>query len=344
MKKSIKYTVLIFNLFFYLCTTRVYAAENDIKINDNSMNNQYIKLAVELNEKESEYCRFYLESIKGNLDSEQDDDKKLLYNNFYSSYTTINIDGVKHIYGQGKTIQKPIYDEKTKSNISIQSFGDIEVKQSLKFVEGFTENHEDMLEINYSIKNNGKKDSKVALRVMLDLSLGNDDKCILNLNNEEFISEKETNIKDLSSWSVRSSKEDNIIAYGKINDKNNYNKIQFANWGKLYDTPWEYSVKSSEIYEDSAVAMVWNEVNLKVNEEKACSTLYGVKNTLIVKEEGSNETDNDENKGSNIQEKESNTKTGDSNKLAILSIISLISLIIIILLICKKGGYKLNDK
>ncbi|SHH48948.1 hypothetical protein SAMN02745196_00539 [Clostridium collagenovorans DSM 3089] len=344
MKKSIKYTVLIFNLFFYLCATRVYATENDIKINDNIMNNQYIKLAVELNEKESEYCRFYLESLKGNLDSEKDDDKKLLYNNFYSSYTTINIDGVKHIYGQGKTIQKPIYDEKTKSNISIQSFGDIEVKQILKFVEGFTENHEDMLEINYSIKNKGKKDSKVSLRVMLDLALGNDDKCILNVNNEEFIEEKEVNIKDLSSWSVRSSNEEDIIAYGKIDDKNNYNKIQFANWGRLYDTPWEYSIKSSEVYDDSAVAMVWNEVNLKVNEEKSCSTLYGVKNTLIVKEDEKNNNNNVVDENSNVKENESDTKTGDSNKLVILSILSLISLIIIILLIRKKGGYKLNDK
>ncbi len=93
--------------------------------------------------------------------NEESNDKKLTYSNFYSSYTTININGADYIYGEGEEIQKPVFDKETKSSISTQKFGDIEVTQFLRFVNGFTDKYNDMVEISYEIKNTSKEKADV---------------------------------------------------------------------------------------------------------------------------------------------------------------------------------------
>lgn len=137
----------------------VYVAENSVSINEESMYNDYLNICVENDSSQSEYCRFVIRTKEGSLST--NNDKKLTYSNFYSSYTTININGADYIYGEGEEIQKPVFDKETKSSISTQKFGDIEVTQFLRFVNGFTDKYNDMVEISYEIKNTSKEKADV---------------------------------------------------------------------------------------------------------------------------------------------------------------------------------------
>ena len=76
----------------------VYAAENNVSINEESMYNDYLNIFVENDSSQSEYCRFVIRTKEGSLSTNNDNDKKLTYSNFYSSYTTININGADYIW------------------------------------------------------------------------------------------------------------------------------------------------------------------------------------------------------------------------------------------------------
>jgi len=297
----------------------VYAAENNVSINEESMYNDYLNICVENDSSQSEYCRFVIRTKEGSLSTNNDNDKKLTYSNFYSSYTTININGEDYIYGEGEEIQKPVFDKETKSSISIQKFGDIEITQFLRFVNGFTDKYNDMVEISYEIKNTGKEEANVGIRVMIDAMPGDDDKGTIKVNSSEY--EKEFELKDedvTKEWSVFSNNDNEIEAYGKASSNTDVipNKIQFANWNNLYDNRWDYFVNYDEANEDSAIAIVWNDVNIESGEKKILSTCYGVRNVdETPKEEENNNKEEDNKQEDNKQDdnKQENNKQ-ENNK------------------------------
>ena len=127
---------------------------------------------------------------------------------------------------------------------------------------------------------------------MIDAMLGNDDKGIINVNSLNSENEFEIKEKDvLNSWSIFSDNKE-IEAYGKPSDNTDVvpSKIQFANWDNLYDNRWDYSINYNEENEDSAIGIVWDDVDIARGEKKLFSTCYGVKNI----DETSN--DNEDNK------------------------------------------------
>ena len=298
----------------------VYAAENNVSINEESMYNDYLNICVENDSSQSEYCRFVIRTKEGSLSTNNDNDKKLTYSNFYSSYTTININGADYIYGEGEEIQKPVFDKETKSSISIQKFGDIEITQFLRFVNGFTDKYNDMVEISYEIKNTSKEEANVGIRVMIDAMPGDDDKGTIKVNSSEY--EKEFELKDedvTKEWSVFSNNDNEIEAYGKASSNTDVipNKIQFANWNNLYDNRWDYSVNYDEANEDSAIAIVWNDVNIESGEKKILSTCYGVRNVdETPKDDENNNKEEDNKQEDNKQEnnKEENNKGNENLK------------------------------
>lgn len=298
----------------------VYAAENSVSINEESMYNDYLNICVENDSSQSEYCRFVIRTKEGSLSTNNDNDKKLTYSNFYSSYTTININGADYIYGEGEEIQEPVFDKETKSSISTQKFGDIEITQFLRFVNGFTDKYNDMVEISYEIKNTGKEEANVGIRVMIDAMPGDDDKGTIKVNSSEY--EKEFELKDedvTKEWSVFSNNDNEIEAYGKASSNTDVipNKIQFANWNNLYDNRWDYSVNYDEANEDSVIAIVWNDVNIESGEKKILSTCYGVRNVdETPKDDENNNKEEDNKQEDNKQEnnKEENNKGNENLK------------------------------
>ena len=291
-----------------------FATENDVTITENTMYNDYLNLSVEKDNNEGEYCRFVVKTNEGSLSTKNDNEKKIMYNNFYSSYTTININGVNYIYGEGEEIQKPVFDKETKSSISIQKFGDVEITQFLRFVNGFTDKYKDMVEISYEVNNTSKENLHIGIRVMIDAMLGNDDKGIINVNSLNSENEFEIKEKDvLNSWSISSDNKE-IEAYGKSSDNTDVvpSKIQFANWDNLYDNRWDYSINYNEENEDSAIGIVWDDVDIARGEKRLFSTCYGVKN--IDETPSDNEDNKQEDSSKQEDNKQKDNKQEDGSK------------------------------
>ncbi|MGM9977517.1 MAG: hypothetical protein ACI33J_01840 [Clostridium sp.] len=315
MKKKKAMLITTAVLVAQVMSIPVYAAENNVSINEESMYNDYLNICVENDSSQSEYCRFVIRTKEGSLSTNNDNDKKLTYSNFYSSYTTININGADYIYGEGEEIQEPVFDKETKSSISTQKFGDIEITQFLRFVNGFTDKYNDMAEISYEIKNTGKEEANVGIRVMIDAMPGDDDKGTIKVNSSEYEKEFELKNEDVTKeWSVFSNNDNEIEAYGKASSNTEVipSKIQFANWNNLYDNRWDYSVNYDEANEDSAIAIVWNDVNIESGEKKILSTCYGVRNVDETPKEEENNNKEDSNKEEN--NKEENNKQEDNKQ------------------------------
>ena len=307
MKKKKAMLITTAVLAAQVMSVPVYAAENSVSINEESMYNDYLNICVENDSSQSEYCRFVIRTKEGSLSTNNDNDKKLTYSNFYSSYTTININGADYIYGEGEEIQEPVFDKETKSSISTQKFGDIEITQFLRFVNGFTDKYNDMVEISYEIKNTGKEEADVGIRVMIDAMPGDDDKGTIKVNSSEYEKEFELKNEDVTKeWSVFSNNDNEIEAYGKASSNTEIipSKIQFANWNNLYDNRWDYSINYDEANEDSAIAIVWNEVNIESGEKKILSTCYGVRNVDETPKEEENNNKEDSNKEENNKQED----------------------------------------
>ena len=378
MKKKKAMLITTAVLAAQVMSVPVYAAENSVSINEESMYNDYLNICVENDSSQSEYCRFVIRTKEGSLSTNNDNDKKLTYSNFYSSYTTININGADYIYGEGEEIQEPVFDKETKSSISTQKFGDIEITQFLRFVNGFTDKYNDMVEISYEIKNTGKEEADVGIRVMIDAMPGDDDKGTIKVNSSEYEKEFELKNEDVTKeWSVFSNNDNEIEAYGKASSNTEIipSKIQFANWNNLYDNRWDYSVNYDEANEDSAIAIVWNDVNIESGDKKILSTCYGVRNVDETpkddennnKEEDNKQEDNkqddnkqDDNKQENnkqennkgnenlkdvieqAKENANNAKTSDNNSIYFWLICSVTALALIIGTVLFKNKKKKN--
>lgn len=267
-------------------------AVSAVNKDESVMQNDYLTLYV--GQEEYNLGRFQLSTGKGDLDNKLDDGKNLMYENFYSSFTTVVINGASFRFGEGKTVSDPYYDSKTDSYITVQRFGDVEVKQTLSFADGMKTGHDDMLLITYSVKNTGEADVLFGLRIMLDSELDKDDKCTLTVDDEYLNFEKEFKDTIPVMWSVVNESK-TVTAYGKILTEPD--RIDFADWASLYDKKWNYTVDSSKDITDSAAALIWDNSTIAGGAIKEFSVYYGVKN-----------------KSEKDDPSEESSKTGESSK------------------------------
>lgn len=344
MKRGNCFIVIVF-LCSFLFNSNVVTIANEKE--DNVLSNDYIVVNLEDEKESTEYLRFKVLTEKGSVNTNEDDNKKLTYNNFASSYTTININEKSYIFGQGDTIEEPKYNEKTSSIKCSQKFGDILVTQELELVTGFTYGFKDMVKITYNVDNLGEEKALVGIRLMIDPFIGQDDKGLIEIDNEAIMAETNIFGADFKGvWQIKSNYE-NVVAYGKSTE-NNYDSITFANWDKLYDNRWNYEVNEVEAILDSAVAMTWNEELLEANSSRTMDSTYGVKNEIQeeINEEviGESEFDLD-----NINSAESGVlgasemKTGDENNLIWIILSVLVSITVIAVIVKVKIGGKKND-
>ena len=337
MRKNIKKIILMCTIITSMCVNNVCSASAVSK--SAFMKNQFLDLSVDDDENSMDYCRFNLKTSEGCIVSKEDDDSNLLYENFYTGLTTIFIGDEAYVYGKGEKVKSPYYDKKENANVSVQKFNDIKVEQKLKFVKGFTDEYDDMLEIKYTVSNEGKTESNVGLRIMIDPFLSYDDGGVLKVGDKNITNELEFNPKEIGeAWSIK-SESTGVEAYGKITD-NSFDSLQFANWDKLFNEKWSYEVSSLEYVEDSAVAMKWLSSELKPEESKTFTMVYGVKNTKkIVTEDGTEVEVKEETTTNTTGTNGKTAKSGDNQAIILISVCSLVSLGVLIFLI-KKGGRK----
>ena len=167
------------------------------------------------------------------------------------------------------------YDKESDSCITVQSFGDLEVTQTLSFADGMSTEHDDMLLVSYTLNNTGTDDVLSGIRIMIDSQLDKDDKGTLTVDTALLDFEKEYSNTIPSVWSVVSS-DGMITAYGKVNTIPD--SVVFADWSSLFDKKWDYHVNNSKDISDSAAALTWDNKTLQAGKKQEVSVYYGVKN------------------------------------------------------------------
>lgn len=274
--KIISFLLGISSVCFLTSGIASLAIENKANLKNASLENSFVRLTVEQNEKQGEYLKFKVDSTGGQVSVSEDDNTNLTYKNFYSGYTTLKINGNLYIYGKGEDVEKPHYDVEKKCHISSQKFDDVVIEQTLTFSQLDTPDYDDTIKISYKVLEHGEYD-ELGVRVLIDPMIGEDDKLSIYADKVQINNESEFNSTLPSEWKVYQLKNDSVFAYGK-NDKESFfpNRIVFANWNELYDNKWDIDVDINREISDAAVAVRWDPVSVENNSE--FSTYYGIKN------------------------------------------------------------------
>lgn len=270
--------------------------------------------------------RFIAETLSGLPNKSADDYKDLLYGNRFespeTSYTSVRIDGEDFIYGndygflglQGHYNVEPYVDSDTNSIISQWSINDIVVTQRIRLTKNPKLASTGNVFVSYDIVNNGNVPKSVGLRMLLDTKIGTVDSPALTIPGGGFIyKEKEFIGDDIpSNWYAYDQYiTPQIIALGAVSGEglSKPDKLQFAAWGDVSQTKWDYVVNPEKpiievkidgvVYDgengiyppdgavvdyaakDSCAVMYWEPVSLSQGETKIIDTSYGVGDASI---------------------------------------------------------------
>ena len=266
----------------------VYAKDDlsAVTVEENSMSNEYIKLVTDEN------GRFVLGTTGGDLSKDTDNDKKLLYgfpDYVETSFTTIRIDGESYIYGENGLETSPTFNADEKSCVSTQIINNIEITQTLSFVNNVSTDKEDVMEIKYVVKNNDSISHNIGTRIMLDTMLGNNDDAPFRVQGTGSVTtETEFMGDDIPQYwqAFDSLTEPTVVSQGTFVRGNDLkpDKVQFAHWGAggwfgtpgVAETPWDYQITDGKSNDDSAVTVTWNETELTSGESRTYKTYYGL--------------------------------------------------------------------
>ena len=274
------------------------------------LQNDYLTVCVQDNSEKPAYGSFTLQKAG---DSKKD---TLTYSQFYSSYTTININGSTYRYGDGKVVKKP-YSTGDGHIVAVQDFDGVEVTQSLSLTTG-NSSKEDMLLAEYSSKNNTGSDVLISMRIIIDPTLSGSEADLIQAGGKEFKTETVKNGIDVpDNWCIKDA-ENNITAYGILNSGDNKPDIfQAANWKNLYNTENDYMVDGTDIT-DNAVAMTWSGTTVLDGNTIKCETKYGLYSEKSGNSSSADETssiaegsDNDRSAADSIQQSSSLNNSTD---------------------------------
>lgn len=254
----------------------ILALENKASLKNASLENSFIKLTVEQNENQGEYLKFKVDSTGGQVSVGEDDNTNLTYSNFYSGYTTLDINGNYYLYGKGEDIEKPHYDVDNKCHVSAQKFDDVVIEQKLTISQLDTPEYADTVRISYKVLEHSEQD-EIGVRILIDPMIEKDDRLKMVADGVQMNNESVFNNSLPSEWRAYQLKNDSVFSYGK-SDKDSIapNRIAFSDWNKLYDSKWNIDADINSEISDAAVAVMWDPV--KVNENQEFSTYYGIKN------------------------------------------------------------------
>ncbi|MDO5561125.1 MAG: hypothetical protein Q4F95_16225, partial [Oscillospiraceae bacterium] len=261
----------------------VFASENDAAVYDCSMENAFVKLSVEQDKTQGEYLRYGLDTVKGQLSNDNDDNKNLTYANFFSGFTTLNINGQNYVYGRGTDESEPYFDASDRCHVSSQKFGDVVIEQKLSLAEGFTPGCDDMLKVSYTVLDASEND-RIGIRVLIDPMISDDDKAKLRTGKTDILKEAVFSNENIPShWAADFSGSQDISAYGKVNSGENApDSLIFANWDSLYDSVWNFSPDIDKEISDAACALKWEPEDNAAGKEYCA--YYGVKNSALADE------------------------------------------------------------
>lgn len=302
-KKVLFILLAITMLFSFKAAAESNFFENVDENNNLRFGNEYIVIVV--NKNKNSQGRFAVETTGGAPARENDDNKPLIYGrpNPWTSYTSLWINGEKYVFGgkterragaeakYGKIIQEPTV--KDNQIITKARFDKIIVEQILSIVKSSTTGLADSAQIQYRIINEGEKEEKIGLRVMLDTMLGQNDGAPFRLGTDTIDSDKLYYDKQLDDfWQAFDSISDpQVTSQGSFigPDVSTPDKVYFSDWGSLADGVWDFDfnpeqefIRKGEYEIDSAMAMYWVPQKIKPGETRTYITKYGLGGITIV--------------------------------------------------------------
>ncbi len=259
------------------------------------LRNEYIKIYID-----PTYSRPYMETVEGDPKLKSDDHKSLLFKTEPpTSYLTVRIDGKNYKYFEGgKILQNP--QSSGNKIISEWEVKKIRVRMEVSIVEGPTTHRKDTAMFVFTVENKDKKSHKVGLRILLDTLLGKNDGAPFNVPGVGPLSheiEFKGNDVPFFWYAYDDLKKPTVRSQGtlKIEGYPEPSKVIFANWKRMFYKPWDYRVNASKPKDfrtegvvpfikgkaDTAVAIYWNEREVKPDSSFKVATLYGLYGALL---------------------------------------------------------------
>lgn len=284
---------LVLALCFALCGALLILPINAFA---GEISNGILTLTVQDDPQDTAYAAFMLKKAT--------EESTLTYAQFYSSYTTISINGVSYRYGEGEVVT-PAYATENNEVIAVQSFSGIQVTQTLKLTTGNSAK-EDMLLIHYSAENQTEQDVLLSVRILIDPTLANSEADAVQVNGTACDTEKAfVGAEVADNWCIKDASGE-IVAYGILNTETGKpDQMQVANWDKLYDHKMDYQATDAAMV-DNAVALVWENKQLSSGASMDFSTKYG-----LYSEDPGEEPDVEDDPDTNVPDIEDNPQTND---------------------------------
>ncbi len=215
----------------------------------------------------------------GNPDSASDNNKLLLFGHPGSSTTEtlIKIDNEETYFYSNNTI---FNSERTQATTTA-TIDDVEVKQIITLETNTYTGNADVASIKYIMTNNSSQAKQIGGRIMLDTMLGNNDGAPFRIPGiGNVTSEIELSGNDIPEyWQAF----DNLTTPNVISTGNFYrtaaekpDKVQFAYWGDIRGSSWNYAVSNQSVTGDSAVASYYNPRTVLPGQSRTIVTYYGI--------------------------------------------------------------------
>ena len=302
-----KITLVIALLLILTFSFNIAAQDNFFQNVDEHNNlrfgNEYIVIVV--NQNQNSQGRFAVETTGGAPARENDDNKPLIYGrpNPWTSYTSLWINDQKYVFGgsterragdnakYGEVIQEPTVEDN--QIVTRTRFDNIVVEQILSIVKSSTTGLADSAQIQYRIINEGDKEEKIGMRIMLDTMLGENDGAPFRLGEDTISTDKLYYDKQLDDfWQAFDSVSNpQVTSQGSFigPDVSTPNRVYFSDWGSLADGVWDFDfnpgqefIRKGEYEIDSAMAMYWVPEIIEPGETKTYITKYGLGGITIV--------------------------------------------------------------
>ena len=249
------------------------------------LSNEYIAVAV--NRSPDGTGRFGLKVTGGDPYRSGDEEQPLIYGfeNPWTSYTTIQIDGKDYIFGGrtgkrsggsgefGQVIAGPELDEEKGVIRTVCRFDTVEVMQEIAVVESTTTLLPDTAKIQYTIINRDEKPREVGLRVVIDTMLGENDGNPFRIGETAIETDTVFPREELPEfWQAFDTLSNpRVIAQGTLKGREAIppDYLYFTNWGTVADHHWDVPLvrgrdftRAGEFELDSAAVYKWEPVTV----------------------------------------------------------------------------------
>lgn len=244
--------------------------------------NNYIQFYVMDSDDSENSGRFTIGNTGGNPNYSSDDNQILLFGHPdpWSSYTTIRINSTNYIFKADKTT----YDPSGLKAVSTMTVENVLITQTLQIVTNDGTGLKDTVQISYTAQNQSNVAKNIAIRIMLDTMLGDNDGApfkVPSLGN--VVLERELSGNAIPSyWQAFDSLSDaSVFAVGTLykGTDRKPDKVQFTAWSNVYEAnnAWNYTIDPSNyVTGDSAVAVYWDSARVAAGSSTNVATYYGV--------------------------------------------------------------------